>query len=467
VARGSIYLHAPLRVEVRCETPAHDERLGLALSIARMRTGIVWMPTDESGHDDAGVVVAYGGAGWLERQRGGTVLRLSADSPGDEVAAIWRATQDHPHRLIGSSRADDCTHRHDLESATVDALARTLAERVLSAADAGREVVQLPVLPGGAPFGIALSHDVDYLATTNRYRATRAFYLAQSLRRPDRVRAMRHFAGAAATAGPWTHHRDLQEERDHGATSEWFVFVRTPDNWRGLNARAYNPEYDLDSVVSLCREIADAGSVVGLHASPQAGSDLALLTSERDRLAEIAGPLTGVRHHMGRFRWPEALGGWLDAGFSYDSSFIINDAQGYRLGTAAPCLLLEKGRSLIELSPNWIDTVSYNYEAETPRRLRAELEAIVEHAALRRSVEGVVWHGIPLRGNGAESVYGSFLARAAALGGLVAPPRTFAEHGRAVLDAQLVPEGDGATLRVADTLARDASVVGAISYEVI
>ena len=46
---------------------------------------------------------------------------------------------------------------------------------------------------------------------------------------------------------------------------------------------------------------------------------------------------------MGRFRWPEALAGWLDAGFSYDSSFIINDAQGYRLGTAGPCLLLGQG----------------------------------------------------------------------------------------------------------------------------
>jgi hypothetical protein len=462
----SMHLHAPLRVHALAESPAHEERLGLAMRVARLRSGVVWMASDEPPGDD-GVTVAYGRPAWLATVCADPALRLAADGPDDEVAAIWRATQEHPHRLIGSSREDDCTHRDDLERPIVDELALALAERVLSSARAGLEVVQLPVLPGGAPFGIALSHDVDYLATTNRYRATRAFYLAQALRRPDRGRAFRHFMGQATSSGPWTHRRDMEIEREHGATSEWFVFARTPANWRGLNARAYNPEYDVDTaVVSLCREIAAAGSVVGLHASPQAGSDLTLLAGERERLAESAGPITGVRHHMGRFRWPEAHAGWLDAGFSYDSSFIINDAQGYRLGTAAPALLLERGRSLLELSPSWIDTVSYNYRAETPAELQLELEAIVERAALRRSVEGVVWHGIPLRGAGAESVYGAFLARAARLGGLVAPPRAFAEHARAVLEAQLVPHGEGARLHASDALARNALVVGAISCEV-
>jgi hypothetical protein len=453
-------------VRVRCESLTHAARLGLALKLARLRTGVVWMSGGGS-DDDGALVIAYGNSAWVARQAGERILRLVSGGCEDAVAQIWRATQDHPHRLSESSRAGDCAHRDDLAQPAVDALAITLAERVLAAADAGCEVVRLPVLPGGAPFGIALSHDIDYLTTTNRYRATRAFYLAHALHHPGRRRAVRHFAGQAATFGPWTHRRDLRLEVEHGATSEWFVFARTQANYSGLKARAYNPEYALDSsVAGLVEEITSAGSVVGLHASPEAGADLELLVGERDRLAAIAGPITGVRHHMGRFCWPEAVGGWLDAGFSYDSSFIINDAQGYRLGTAAPCMLLERGRALFEQAPNWIDTVSYNYEAKPPVRMRAELEALVERAALRGSVEGVVWHGVPLRGEGSELVFSSFLARAAELGGLVAPPRTFIEHARALLGAELVPDGEGARLVAAETLAQAAATAGALSCEV-
>jgi hypothetical protein len=427
-------------------------RVALALDIVRLRTGVVWMSAEQGAGGDA-VVLAYGTPSWLITQHGDAIVRLTSGTPDDAIDLIWRSTQDHPHGLITSNRSTDCLHRDDLERPTVDALAAALAGRVLSGADTTREVVLLPALPGGAQFGIALTHDLDYLATTNRYRATRAFYLMQALRRPGRRRAFVHFSRAAATSGAWTHRRDLREECEHGVTSEWYVFARTKANWRGLNARAYNPEYELDAAVAdLCADITSAGSVIGLHASPQAGTDFELLALERERLAALAGPIAGVRHHMGRFRWPEALDGWLDAGFSYDSSFIINDAQGYRLGTAAPSPLLARGRCMLEQAPNWLDTVAFNYLGKSPAQMQKELLDIVDAAAARRSIEGVVWHGIPFGQNGNESVYGSFLSHAVTRGGLVAPPRVFVEHARSLMDAVLVPSDDGATLEVSGDL---------------
>lgn len=446
----------PVRLRVLAQGPAHEVRIALALQLVRLRTGLLWEAASDR---EAHLTIVYGDEGWgrpaasavegpcLLVPASGEVTPAAAaaavgvDVVGPELhvlggdAAAVMAELVQPVAGQMTSMRSQCHPSLPLGEPWVDRLTEALAARLAALGPPGAAFYRLPAIPGGAPWGVALSHDMDYVETTARYRATRLYYLMYGLRgRSSRV--VRHHLKAFASPRPWLHAEAALAEEEAGARSEWFVFARHPGQ-RGMHATLFNPEYELSDpgVRALLRGLHDRGHVVSLHASPEAGADPELLRAERDLLAGAVGTaIGGVRHHMGRCVWPGAPGGWRGAGFEYDSSFIINDGQGYRLGTAGPVPV----DGTLELSPSWMDTVAYNYESKEPAVLLAELHALVDRARGRGGVEGVVWHDIPMgRGYPGVAVYREFLRYARDRGGRIGPCAEFARHSRALGEARI------------------------------
>lgn len=483
---GSVALpERPLRLHLLAEDEGTRSRLEHLLRLARVQTGILWAEADGPGPDVLSLV--HGSAEWLRTatpgdEAGGRLL-LEAGSglaeallgqprpvlpevtaagdgtwalAGDLPAFAWRITVPGPGLVVSLMR-QDCHPTLDLDVPWAEHAARRLADALAAAAPEGGEVLQLPHLPGGAAWGIALSHDVDYLVTTVRYRATRSYYMAYALRdRGSNLAAARHFIRQGTARRPWDHLRSLEAEASIGASSDWFVFVRLRGNFGGPRSWALNPQYYLSHPLAapLFARAVELGHPIGLHASPESSLLPELLEEEHTTLEQATGVrVSGVRHHLGRFHWPQSSVGWRACGFEYDSSFILNDAHGYRLGTAMVVPIdLPDGSRVTELSATWMDASAYNFERKDAAAIEASLCALVDRARRRGGLESVVWHDIPIYDDGGTGAYGNFLNYAAAQGGLLAPFGVFATHSRRLIDARIVRGGDGWLLEAAPDL---------------
>lgn len=176
---------------------------------------------------------------------------------------------------------------------------------------------------GGAPWAVALTHDVDAVRTP-RLRA-----LGADLARGLPGRALQRFAGPDSRWASLVALRDLALRR--GLRSTFF-----------LKAGAGAPEdvaYRLDDrrLTGFLRALAADGFEVGLHPSYAAHDHPVRLVRERDRLAAVIGERpSAVRSHF--LRWTDPLTPRLyeRVGFRLDSTLGFADRPGFRRGTAHP-----------------------------------------------------------------------------------------------------------------------------------
>jgi hypothetical protein len=123
-------------------------------------------------------------------------------------------------------------------------------------------------------------------------------------------------------------------------------------------------DYRDDAIVNAMRECIDTGFEIGLHASINAKQDPKRMTRERELLESVLDGyrLRGVRHHYWSMesQFPErTLRSHADAGFSYDSSFGLNDAPGFRRGACWPFTPFDRERAealpILEVPPTLMD----------------------------------------------------------------------------------------------------------------
>lgn len=481
----------PLRVALATEDTDAAQRLRFALALVRVRSGLLWSevapealeagdiclrygdgPTPEDAHAvqipsdraavDALFRVSRPALGGVE-PAGPRRWTLGTDLPG----FIWTLGQPSHGQLSLRDRVQ-VQPTLDVRHPWLDDAAERLTEALLAAAAPDVELHVLPPFPGGASWGLALSHDVDYVTTPLRYRGTRAYYFVRGIKRRlgRPLPLARHYTLQATAPLTWRHRATMAAERDHGVQSDWFIFVRRPGNEQGRQAILYNPRYRLDDpgVRRFVEDLRADGQRVGLHASPEAGESLDQLLDEKHALEAISGtPARGLRHHLGAAVYPAAARQWAQAGFEYDSTVIINHEQGYRIGTAAPLPLAPAGvPELIEVAPNWMDTTAFNCLGLTPEQLGRELLERADAARERHALEGVVWHDVPMtRANREDRLYRTLLSHIQDRGGLVAAPGRFAEHARGLLDSRLAEDGDGVELHTGAGLEANAVVVRA------
>lgn len=205
---------------------------------------------------------------------------------------------------------------------------------------------RIPRWKDGAPFAVALTHDVDDVTLRSGAMAWRL------LRQARGPRSYAFRAGArgvlrALLPGPredpyWTFDRWAAEERARGFSSTFFFFAG-----RLGTRHAYDALYRHDdqvgfdgqraSVAAVMRALARAGFEIGLHGSYLSHRDAKELAEQRRQIEEAKGvPVIGIRQHFLRFDVHATWEAQEEAGFLYDATLGYNEALGFRAGIAAP-----------------------------------------------------------------------------------------------------------------------------------
>ncbi len=276
-------------------------------------------------------------------------------------------------------------------------------------ADALRAAKQ-PLAPrtwGGAPFAVALTHDVDALGrwrpALGALRRARPLVALRRLLAPDPRRA-----SVVALANL---------ARRHGAHSTFF--------WKGGATAPEDVPHRLDA--SLVRGLVADGFEAGLHPSYGAVPDR--LAAEAAAVARAAGAApVAVRSHFLRWTEPATLRAYAPVGL--DSTLGWAEAPGFRRGTAAPFRLYdtsaERETDLWELPLSVMDTTLFTHLNLSEDAARDVLDRVIDAAQAVGGCAVVLWHPAM----DAEPVWArhlavldAALARARASGAAVGPLR--------------------------------------------
>ncbi|MGC9435720.1 MAG: polysaccharide deacetylase family protein [Methanomicrobiales archaeon] len=196
-------------------------------------------------------------------------------------------------------------------------------------------LVEIPPVPGGYSYMIALTHDVDITSVKERRWISVGYAIYQCVRKGKVVDGLR-ILGAKCGIGrdPWNCFSEWMEiEKDLGVRST-FYFLPHPGR-AGIGSPAIRAgNYDVDH--DLIQDLVTGGWEVGVHGidnwvdSEAARAEAEVLAGEKNNSGTAHAP--GNRVHWLLFD-PETWQILDDAGYSYDSTFGYNEDVGFRAGT--------------------------------------------------------------------------------------------------------------------------------------
>lgn len=188
---------------------------------------------------------------------------------------------------------------------------------------------------GGAPYAIALTHDVDLTRLFGWKSILAALATGRWKTGGDRVRKK------ISRENPYWTFPQLLSLYEKSGWSATFFFLSRP--WEGFSYR-YNisrPRFR-----QLLRQLNERGHEVGLHSSLRASGNPKFIAQEKRRLEQILrAAVPGVRQHFLRLSFPQAWEHFATTGFSYDSSSGFNEKPGFKSGTAFPYSTIDVGGS--------------------------------------------------------------------------------------------------------------------------
>lgn len=202
----------------------------------------------------------------------------------------------------------------------------------------GNPETNRPAWPGGAPFALFLSHDIDkirdrelfyFLAAVNRIRRL----LRKGGRKQAAMTLRRLWQSMVSPKPPEQDFQTILDiEARHGFRSTFFVLHDR--RWRRRGAR-----YDLTdpALARIARMILDAGGEIGIHGGFYRFNQADAYRESRDALRKALGvEAVGIRNHFLRFSEPETWLAQQAAGFHYDATFGHSDRPGPRDGKTLP-----------------------------------------------------------------------------------------------------------------------------------
>ncbi len=254
----------------------------------------------------------------------------------------------------------------------------------------------------GARFAVALTHDVDV-----PWRWTRRAVRGSAARVKSHVLARRGSAAARearALAGlplhrlrgtdpNWRFRELLEAEREHGASSTFFLLAGHNDPHDGASPETYDRLRP-----RLVETILAGGGEVGLHGSYLAARDPALLREELAVLGELGAEVQGQRYHYLRLEPHANLGPLAELGLRYDSTLGFPDAPGFRAGIAHPFrpwdLEADRPHDLVEIPLAAMDVTlgEERYLGLSAREAEERLIGLLDRAAENGGGFSILWH---------------------------------------------------------------------------
>jgi hypothetical protein len=190
----------------------------------------------------------------------------------------------------------------------------------------------------GAPWAIALTHDVD-----QQYRFPHG--------RPPALAVARSLAGRASADAPrWDRlladyaatatHRKKDEYDCLAEMAAWEVSVgiRASYYFLGDSSGRRGADYATDApgVTLQMKTVASMGHEIGFHAGFWASDDTQRFRTELTKVRSAGLPVVGGRQHYLRWKTPVTWRLWEAEGLAYDASLGFSKAAGFRCGTCLP-----------------------------------------------------------------------------------------------------------------------------------
>ncbi|MDD4255678.1 MAG: polysaccharide deacetylase family protein [Methanofollis sp.] len=330
----------------------------------------------------------------------------------------------------------------------IDELRQVLKEHTL--------LVEIPPVPWGYSYIVALTHDVDITSVRERRWVSVGYAVYQCLRK-GMVRDALQILGAKCGVGkdPWHCFEEwMRLEENLGVRSTWFFLPFKGKAGEGAPAIRAG-YYDLDP--DLIQRLTDGGWEVGVHGLDNWRDDGAA-REELRRVTDLTGVEGGTRVHWLLFD----ADSWKildEAGYAYDSTFGYNDDVGFRAGTMQPYRPRGCGRllevPLIIQDGGLFGGKTWNSSDDGGRgaclRLSEEAgmrrcEEVLAYAKQYGGVVTLLWHQVSMAApKNWGGFYQALVERAVADGAWVAPVkeavRWFTARSYFVLHTERVPEG--------------------------
>lgn len=254
----------------------------------------------------------------------------------------------------------------------------------------------------GARFAVALTHDVDV-----PWRWTRLGVKGSAARLKSHVLARRRGPAArearALAAMPlhrlrgtdpnWRFGEILAAEREHGATSTFFLLAGHGDRHDGASPEVYQRLRP-----RLVGAILEGGGEVGLHGSYLAARDAERLAAEVRALEELGAEVRGQRYHYLRLDPHANLAPLASLGLRYDTTLGFPDAPGFRAGIAQPFrpwdVDSDRPLDLLEIPLAAMDVTlgEERYLGLSAHEAEGRLLALLDYAAEHGGGFSILWH---------------------------------------------------------------------------
>lgn len=271
----------------------------------------------------------------------------------------------------------------------------------------GRTLTHEPRWKDGAPFAVALSHDVDDVRLRSVKQAVRLLILARSAgsyAARGGLTALGRALGARLWSGsdPYScFERWRDEEILRGFRSTFFVFARphTAHEYDALYSLEDRVHFDggFPRVEEMFRSLAEKSFEIGLHGSYESWTSEFMLERQRAKLIEaIRVPVRSTRQHFLRLDLQRTWDAQEHAGFGVDATLGYNEAVGFRAGIAAPFHpwddARKRGRAFLEVPLTLMDGALFRGLALSEADARATTLAHLEAVERCGGLAGLLWH---------------------------------------------------------------------------
>jgi hypothetical protein len=288
-------------------------------------------------------------------------------------------------------------------------------------------------------FTVALTHDVD-----SPWRWTRiglrgsVARLKRNVLQARLTPAVREATALAAapvhrlrgTDPNWRFEQIVALERRCGASgSTFFVLAGHRDPHDGSAPERYD-----ELRPKLVETLRGVGAEIGLHGSYTAADDPALLTEEKARLENLAGPVAGHRYHYLRGNPHRNIA---NLPFRYDTSLGFPDAVGFRAGIARPFhpwdFARDEPAEVLEVPLAAMDATlaEERYLGLSAKRAEGQLTALLDWAATNGGAFAILWHPDrfdPLTSGGWDRLYSRVLEGVRERGGVCVSAGEVSSH---------------------------------------
>jgi len=177
--------------------------------------------------------------------------------------------------------------------------------------------------PNGKKFAVCLTHDVDNIMKSWKYRLISTARMIKSLRFRDSIKRLLKKEKTEDFI-------DIMEvEEKYDAKSTFFIIASNKD--------IYYKRYDLVDIKEELNYAIKKGWEIGLHGGYYSYLDREAIKNEKEKLEEIIGKkIIGYRNHFLRFKVPDTWKILSEAGFKYDTTFGYSATVGFRNGMCHP-----------------------------------------------------------------------------------------------------------------------------------